>query len=55
MAIYRIKVWLEAEYDDIEADTEEDAFVQASDLAMEGGDWGYRAELIEEGKDDRDS
>lgn len=37
------KVWvcLEAAYDDIEADTEEQAFMIASDAAMSGGSWDF--------------
>lgn len=52
MTKYRVKVWLEAEYDDIEADSEDEAFVIASDCAMEGGNWGYDAEVIEEASDE---
>ena len=46
----RYKVWvrLEAEYDDIIADNDEDAFIQASDAAMEGGSWSWNAEEIAE-------
>ena len=54
MAKYHVKVWLEAGYDDIEADSEEEAFVIASDCAMEGGNWGYDAELIEEDEEKDD-
>lgn len=39
MAKYRVWVRLEAEYDDIEADSEEEAFEIASDCAMGGGSW----------------
>ena len=46
--IYKVWVCLEAEYDDIEADSEEEAFVIASDAAMSGADWDYRVELVEE-------
>ena len=38
---YRVWVRLEGEYDDIEADTPDEAFVIASDAAMSGGDWEY--------------
>lgn len=48
MAIYKVWVCLEAEYDDIEAENEEDAFIQASDAAMLGGSWQWQAERIEE-------
>ena len=37
--IYHVKVILEAEYWDIEARNEEEAFEIASDEAMSGGDW----------------
>ena len=37
--IYHIKVKLEAEYWDIEANSKEEAFEIASDAAMSGGDW----------------
>ena len=46
--IYKVWVRLEAEYDDIEADSEEEAFWMASDAAMDGGDWQYTIEPIEE-------
>ena len=46
--IYKVWVCLEAEYDDIEADDEVEAFMIASEAAMEGGDWSYRAEAMEE-------
>ena len=42
--IYKVYVCLEAEYDDIEADSEEEAFLIASDAAMSGGSWEWRAE-----------
>ena len=48
MAIYKVWVCLEAEYDDIEAESEEDAFIQASDAAMAGGSWQWNVEKIEE-------
>ena len=37
----RYKVWvrLEAEYDDVEADNEEEAFIIASEDAMAGACW----------------
>ena len=46
--IYKVWVRLEAEYDDIEADDEVEAFEIASEMAMEGGDWWYRIEASEE-------
>lgn len=51
MGIYRVWVRLEEEYDDIEADSEEEAFEIASDYAMEGGCWEKSVELIEESED----
>ena len=50
----RWKVWvcLEGEYDDVEADTAEEAFQIASDDTMAGGDWAWSATLIEEDSDD---
>lgn len=48
MSRYRVWVRLEAEYDDIEADSEEQAFINASDDAMFGADWQYEVELLEE-------
>lgn len=42
--IYKVWVCLEAEYDDIEADSEDEAFLIASEAAMGGGDWSYRIE-----------
>lgn len=47
MAIYKVWVCLEAEYDDIEADDEEEAFQIASDAAMSGGSWNYTVEEVE--------
>lgn len=46
--IYKVWVCLEAEYDDIEADSEEEAFLIASDAAMSGGSWDYR---VKKGED----
>lgn len=48
MAIYRVWVRLEAEYDDIEADSAEEAFEIASESAMEGGLWSGRVEMVED-------
>lgn len=47
MALYKVWVRLECEYDDIEADSEEDAFHIASDYAMGGGSWDYHVEEVE--------
>lgn len=47
MGVYRVKVILEEEYDDIEADSEEEAFGIASDYAMNGGCWEYEVEEVE--------
>lgn len=38
-----VRVKLEAEYDDIEAEDEYEAFEIASDAAMSGGEWDYIA------------
>lgn len=47
--IYKVWVCLEAKYDDIEADSEEEAFMIASEKAVEDGDgWSYRIEKQEE-------
>ena len=48
---WRVWVCLEAEYDDIEADTEEEAFLIASEAAMSGGSWQSTAEIVEEEDD----
>ena len=37
--IYKVWVCLEEEHDDIEADSEEEAFQIASDAAIAGGSW----------------
>ena len=41
---YKVFVRLEGEYDDIEAESPEEAFIIASDYAMDGGDWQYDVE-----------
>lgn len=46
--LYRVRVILDEEYDDIEAENEEEAFIIASDCAMSGGSWRYVCEEIEE-------
>ena len=48
MPKYRVWVCLECEYDDIEADDEEEAFIIASDAAMGGGSWMWNVEEIED-------
>lgn len=48
MSTYRVWVRLEEEYNDIEADSEEEAFIIASDCAMTGGSWQKVVELIAE-------
>lgn len=48
--IYKVWVCLEAEYDDIEADSEEEAFIIASEAAMGGASWSYNVE--EKGEED---
>ena len=48
---YRVWVRLEEEYDDIEAESEEEAFEIASDYAMSGGGWSREVTLIEDEDD----
>ena len=48
MSLYRVLVRLEGEYDDIEAEDEEDAFLQASEYAIEGASWTWYVEEIED-------
>lgn len=48
---YRVWVCLEEEYDDIEADSEEEAFQIASDAAMSGGSWDWTVEPVGEDGD----
>lgn len=50
--IYKVWVRLEAEYDDIEADSEEEAFLIASESAMSGGSWEWTAQEAEGGGSD---
>lgn len=47
----RYKVWvcLENEFDDIEADSEEEAFLIASEAAMSGSSWDFVVKPAEEG------
>lgn len=51
---YKVWVKLEEEYDDIEADSEEEAFEIASDAAMSGGCWSREVTPIEDDEDDWD-
>lgn len=51
MKRYKVWVCLEAEFDGdeaIEAETEEEAFIEASNAAMSGCSWQWTAEEIEE-------
>ena len=52
MAKYKVWVQLEEEYDDIEADSEEEAFEIASDYAMSGGNWYYTVKSIKDNEVD---
>lgn len=45
---YKVHVVLDVEYDDIEADSKQEAFEVASDAAISGGDWYWSAEELEE-------
>ena len=47
--LYKVWVCLEAEYDDIEADSPEEVFLIASEAAMSGGNWDYFVMSAEEG------
>lgn len=46
MSKYKVIVTLSESYDDIEADSEEEAFQIASKCAMEGGSWQYCARKV---------
>lgn len=46
MPKYRVWVRLECEYNDIEAENEEQAFLEASEFAMNGGDWDWSVEEV---------
>lgn len=53
MPKYKVWVCLEAEYDDIEADDENEAFIVASDAAMSGGaNWSWNVELVDDEEED---
>lgn len=43
--MYNVRVMLDEEYD-VEADSPEEAFVIASDMAMSVGEWDYEVEEI---------
>ena len=45
---YRVRVSLDEEYDDIEANSEDKAVDIALDLANSGGSWSVEVELLEE-------
>lgn len=51
MAKYTVHVILDEEYDDIEADSEDEAFEIASNYAIEGGSWYYTALEKEESEE----
>ena len=52
MKKWKVHVNLEATFNDIEAETEEEAFVCASDFAMSGGGiWDWECEEVEEGEE----
>lgn len=48
MKKYTIRVIIEEVYDDIIAESEEQAFLIASDFAISGGSWAYEVEDVEE-------
>lgn len=48
MAIYKVWARLEVEYDDIEANNEEEAFIIASEAAMNGGSWEFYTKKLED-------
>lgn len=50
MALYKVWVCLENEYDDIEADSEEEAFLIASEAAINGASWEWTVKKIEDEK-----
>lgn len=45
---YKVHVILDEEYDDIEADSKEEAFEIASDYAICGGTWKYDVEEVDD-------
>ncbi len=48
MAKYKVWARLEGTFDDIEADSEEEAFQIASDALIDGGSWDYKVKRIED-------
>ena len=48
MAKYKVWARLEGIFDDIEADSEEEAFQIASDALIDGGSWDYKVERIKD-------
>ena len=46
METYRVWVCLECEYDNIEAENEEEAFLIASEAAMSGGSWDFTVKKV---------
>ncbi len=52
MPRYKVWVCLEAEYDDIEAENEEEAFLVASEDAMSGGSWDWTVKEVSKGEDE---
>jgi hypothetical protein len=47
MSTYKVWVCLENEYDDIEANSEEEAFLIASEAAINGASWQFTVEKID--------
>lgn len=52
MKKYRVCIWLEGEYDDIEAEDEDDAILQASECAIEDANWKWFVEEVQDIKED---
>lgn len=50
--LYKVRVTLDEEYDDIEAKDENEAFIIASFRAMEGGAWQKCVEELSEVEDE---
>ena len=48
MAIYKVWVRLENEFDDIEANSPEEAFIIASEAAINGSSWEFYTEKLED-------
>lgn len=51
---YKVWVRLEAEYDDIEADNENEAFLIASEFAQDGASWDWTVEEQVDAQDEND-